>query len=143
MEQDFTELDVTDVDDALRAAQLDASHANFFYDAFLNADVFVPALRADKKPGDWVRLGASERFFPLYLRHEEARAIPVFDRLEKLKVWAGDRAFDYVVLQAHLLLKVIAPEVAVALNEGTAYRYLFTPEILDSLRAAAKPVNPS
>lgn len=130
---------LTEVDEALSAAQANPSHANFFYDAFLNAEVFVPALRADKKPGEWARLKSSERFFPLYLRHEEARAIPVFDRLEKLKTWAGDRAFDYLALQSHLLLKVIAPEIAIVLNEGTPHRYLFVPEVLDSLRSAMKP----
>lgn len=134
---------MTEVDDALRIAQANPSQANLFYDTFLNAEMYIPALRADKKPGEWRRLKLTERFYPLYLRHEEARAIPVFDRLEKLKTWSEDRAFDYLVLQAHLFLKVIAPEVAIVLNEGTQYRYLFTPEILESIRAAVKNVQPN
>ncbi len=132
---------MTKVDEALKAARENPSHANFFYDTFLNAPVFIPALRADKKPGEWRPLKIEERFYPLYLRHEEARAIPVFDTLEKLKTWAENKAFDYLVLQAHLLLKVIAPEIAVVLNEGTPYRYLFTPEVLESLRGAVRPAN--
>lgn len=82
---------MTKVDEALKIAMENPSHANFFYDAFLNAPVYVPALRADKKPGEWRQLKIDERFFPLYLKHEEARAIPVFDTLEKLKTWAEDR----------------------------------------------------
>lgn len=136
-------MDLTEIDEALRAAQEDPKQANYFYDAFLNTEVFIPALAANKRPGEWKRLSASERFFPLYLKQNETRAIPVFDRLEKLKFWAGDRSFDYLTLQAHLFLKVIAPEIFIVLNEGTEYRYLFTPEILESLRQAAKPVVPN
>ena len=138
----MSESPLTEVDEALQAAIANPAHANFFFDAFLNAEVFIPALRADKKPGEWERLKTTERFYPLYLRQGELRAIPVFDRLEKLKAWAGDRAFNYLVLQSHQLLKVIAGEVAVVLNEGTPLRYLFSPEVLESLRQAMQPVNP-
>lgn len=134
---------LTELDEALKVAQANPNHANLFYDTFLNAEVFIPALRADKKPGEWRKLKIEERFFPLYLRHEEVRAVPVFDRLEKMKVWAENKAFDYLVLQSHLFLRVIAPEVAIVLNEGTTFRYLFTPEILETLRQAMKPVSPN
>jgi hypothetical protein len=132
----------TELDEALEAARRDPSHANFFYDAFLNAPMFFPALRADKRPGEWARLDARARFFPLYLHHGEARAIPVFDRLERMKAWAGEKTFDYLVLQASVLLEVIAPEIAIVLNEGIPTRYLFTPEILERLRRAMRPVKP-
>lgn len=131
----------TDVDEALRAAKANPHHANFFYDAFLNAEMYIPVLRADKEPGDWKQLKISERFFPLCLRQGEVKAVPVFDRVEKLKAWADEKAYDYLVLQAHLLLKVIAPEMAIILNENTPDRYYFTPEILQSLRDAVQPVN--
>jgi hypothetical protein len=134
---------LTEVDEALKVAQGNPHYANLFYDTFLNAEVFIPALRADKKPGEWRKLRIEDRFFPLYLRHGEARAVPVFDRLEKLKTWADDKAFDYLVLQAHLFIKVIAPEVSLVLNEGTTFRYLFPPEILETLRQAMKPVKPN
>ena len=133
---------MTELDEALQAAKEDNSQANFFYDAFLNAEVFFPALKADKKPGEWARLSHKERFFPLYLTHGETRAVPVFDTIERMKAWAGEKAFDYLVLQSHLLLRVIAPEISIILNEGTEHRYLFTPEILERLRQAMKPVQP-
>ncbi len=142
MSTQSTPPELTEVEEALLAAQANPAHANLFYDAFLNAPVFIPALRADKKPGEWERLQPSERFFPLYLKHEEQRAIPVFDRLEKLKTWADDKTFNYLVLQAHVLLRIIAPEIAIVLNEGTRYRYLFTPGVLEKLRQAVRPVSP-
>jgi hypothetical protein len=132
----------TELDEALEASRNDARHANFFYDAFLNTALFFPALRADKRPGEWERLPEDMRFFPLYLRHGEARAIPVFDRLERMKAWAEGKSFDYLVLPGSVLLRVIAPEIAIVLNEGTAHRYLFVPEILEKLRDAMRPVRP-
>ena len=131
--------ELTEIDEALKIAKANPQQANYFYDTFLNAEIFVPVLGADKKPGEWKRIKATERFFPLYLRHEEDRIIPVFDRLERLKRWSEDKAFDYILLQSHLFIRVIAPEIAIVLNEGTEYPYLFTANILDSLRNAMKP----
>jgi hypothetical protein len=132
----------TELDEALEASRRDPTHANFFYDAFLNATLLFPALRTDKRPGEWERLPADARFFPMYLRRGEARAIPVFDRLDRLKAWAHGKTFDYLVLPGSVLIRVIAPEIAIVLNEGTAYRYLLVPEILEKLRAAMRPVPP-
>jgi hypothetical protein len=137
------EFELTEVDTALQTAQANPAYANLFFDTFLNAEIFVPALRADKKPGDWVRLNPADRFFPLYLRQGEIRAVPVFDRIEKMKAWADDKAFDYLTLQAYLFLKVVATEVAIVLNEGTELHYFFTPEALETLRTAMKPVSPN
>ena len=130
---------MTSLDEALKIARENPAHANFFYDAFLNSDIFIPAMREDKKEGEWRQLKTSERFFPLYLRQGELRAVPVFDQLEKLKTWAA-RPFDYLVLPAYIFLKVISPDVEILLNEGTPWRYQFTAEILETLRNAVKPV---
>ena len=140
MDKPSTQNELTEVDEALEVAQENPAAANLFYDAFLNADIYVPALRANKKPGEWSQISETERFFPLYLHHEENRAVPVFDRLDKLKTWAETKAFDYLKIKAHLFIKVIAPEIAVVLNEGTEHRYLFIPEILEQLRNALKNV---
>jgi hypothetical protein len=134
---------LTELDRALATAIENPAYANLFYDTFLNTEMFIPALRADKKPGEWEKIALTERFYPLYLRHEETRAIPVFDTIEKMKTWAENKAFNYLVLQSHLLMKVIAPEIALVLNEGTPHRYLFTPSILGTLRQVAKPVAPN
>src|SRR3954465_12673736 len=110
---------MTELNEPLRVAKRTPDHAGFFFDAFLSTQVFIPALSAEKKPGEWKRLKNTERFFPLYLKNGEMRAIPAFDELEKLKTWADDKAFNYLVLHAFLLLKVIAPEISLVLNEGT------------------------
>ncbi len=131
---------MTELDSALQAALENPNEANFFFDAFLNASVWIPAQRADETPATWTAIQASDRFFPLYLRKADAKAVPVFDTLEKLKLWAGERAFDFMVLPAHLFMKVIADDVGILLNEGTPLRYHFTPKTLGMLRSSAKPV---
>lgn len=137
------EVEITSVDEALQVARENKAHANFFYDTFLNATIFVPAQREDKSPGSWKEINASERFFPLYLRKETLRAVPVFDTLAKLQNWAGENSFDYLILPAYLFLKVIAKDVHVILNDNTPYRYEFTADILEKLRTAMAPVKPS
>ncbi len=131
---------MTELDIALHAALENSNQANFFFDAFLNASVWIPAQRADETPGAWTGIEASDRFFPLYLRKAEAKAVPVFDSLEKLKTWADERAFDFMVLPAHLFIKVLAEDVGILLNEGTPFHYHFTPKTLGVLRTAAKTV---
>lgn len=135
-----TEEKLTALDDALRIARESPAHANFFYDAFLNSNLFIPAQREDKQEGEWKQIKATERFFPLYLRQGETKAVPVFDTLEKMQTWAGERAFDYLLLPTLLFLKVIASDVGLLLNESTPWRYQFTVEILEQLRSAARPV---
>lgn len=134
---------MTELDDALEIAIKNPAQANFFFDTFLNTNIFVPALRDGQRPGTWTLIAATERFFPLFLRKEEKRAVPVFDTLEKLRVFAKERDFDYLILPAHIFLKVIAADVGILLNEGTPYRYEFSTDALEKLRAAAKPLPPS
>ncbi len=134
---------MTDLDDALEMAKANPAQANFFYDAFLNATLFIPAQRADKSAGEWRAISKTERFYPLYLKDEEKRAVPVFDTLERLQNWADPTAFDYIELQGHLFLKVIAKDVSVFLNPGVPSNHHFPSDILERLRQSVKVVTPS
>lgn len=133
----------TELDEALDIARANPEQANLFYDTFLNAWLYVPAQNAEKTAGSWTQIAATDRFFPLYLRQGETRAVPVFDKLEKLKAWAEARPFDYLILPAHLFLKVIAPDVGIILNEGTSHRHFFKAETLTAIRNAAQVVKPT
>lgn len=134
---------MTELDQALRAARTNPNQANYFYDTFLNASLFVPAKRATEEESNWDQIKMTERFFPLYLRNGETRAVPVFDTIDRMQDWAEPKIFDYILLKGHLFLKVIAEDVHIVLNEGTDFRYHFTCEILEQLRAAVKPVAPN
>lgn len=134
---------MTPLDQALQAAIEDAQLANDFFDAFLNSPIFIPVMREGAQTGTWTALRPDDRFVPLLMKQGEERAVPVFDTLDKMQEWAGERGFDYLVLTAHVFLKVIAPEVGILLNEGTSLHYRFSPRILEQLRAAMKPMAPA
>lgn len=133
----------TAVDQALQMARDDQKNGNLFYDAFLNADLFIPVKRAKNETGTWSEVAANEPFFPLFLNLEGTKVIPAFDRLDRLQFWAEGRPLDYLKVRSHLFLKTVAHDVAMALNLGNAFHYLFTPEVLTQLRQAVRTVVPS
>jgi hypothetical protein len=141
----------TELDKALevaRGAVKDAkdpgnTHANYFYDTFLNSVLFVPVLLEGKQTGDWSLLGLEDRFNPMFVKHDGAPLIPVFDLLERLKEWASDRQFDYLEIKTHVFVQLLGPKVSLVLNPGTPWNYAFTSQILSSLRNAMRPISPN
>lgn len=133
----------TPLDKALSAALNDPKQGNFFYDVFLNTDLVVPVQEKDSKGGAWKCLGIQDKFYPLFLKFEQGKAVPVFDSLDKIKNWAGMQKLDYILIKGHLLLRMIDPSVFVVINLGMELNYTLTPDILERLRNAMTPVTPS
>ena len=133
----------TSVDIALQLAREDKKTGSLFYDAFLNAELFIPVRREGNDAGTWSETAPNERFFPLFLNLEGTKVIPVFDRLERLQFWADARSLDYLKIRGPLFLKTVGPDVAMALNLGNAFHHLFPADILQELNRAAKTVVPS
>ena len=133
----------TPIDQALQMAREDAKAGNLFYDAFLNSDVFIPVRKEGADQGSWSEVEANERFFPLFLKHQETKMVPVFDRLERLQFWAESRALDYVKVRCHLFLKTLAPDIGVALNLANAFSHFFEAKTVEHLRQATQTVLPS
>ncbi len=130
----------TNLDQALAMAREDANQSALFYDAFLNCDLIVPVRREGADQGSWKEVAADERFFPLFLKAQDTRVLPVFDRLDRLQSWAEEKELDYLKIRCHLFLKTLPPEISIALNLGNAFYHFFNGEILEQLRQAAKPV---
>ena len=133
----------TAIDHALQLARQDAKAGSFFYDAFLNADVFIPVRKEGAQQASWSEVQANERFFPLFLKHQDTKVIPAFDRLERLQFWAESRALDYVKVRCHLFLKTLAPDIGVALNLANAFSHFFDAKTIEQLKQAAQAVLPS
>jgi len=128
------------LDRALASAQQDRTLAPDFYDAFLNSEIVIPVQREDRIAGKWEQLGPKDRFFPLFIEFSEAKAVPVFDTLDRLKTWATGRDLDYLSVKSYVLLQILAPNIALVLNVDTDWTYTFTAEVLDDLRRAMRPV---
>lgn len=133
----------TPLDEAIEDVREDSSFANFFYDTFLNTDIFVPVEIVGQIRGTWRKLGLNESFHPLFITYQNTKVIPVFDRLERLQDWAQGKALDYMQIRCHLLLKMVSPGVAIILNSGLSSSHYFSTEVLDQLRQAMKPVSVS
>jgi len=131
------------IDEALSSALQDPKFANFFYDTFLNAFIFMPVKKEGSSEGTFTELTLKDRFFPLYLNFEKGRAIPCFDSLERLQKWSQGQKFDYLNIKAHSLLKMLDPSMAIVLNPGTAFEYILTSDILELLRNSMRPINPA
>jgi len=131
------------LDEALLGAQEDKAHANFFYDAFLNASLYFPVQKLGSETGDWRELGMTDRFQPLFLSFTESKAVPVFDTLPRMKEWADQKSLDFVILKGFQLLKITNDKMGIILNLGTPFHYTLTPEVLALLRNTMKPITPS
>jgi len=130
----------TELDEALEAARQDKTQANYFYDTLLNTDLAAPVQTVGKTDGNWKQLEPHERFQPLFLAFEKTKAMPVFDSLARMKRWAGARQFDYILLRGHQLIGILGDQGGLVVNAGTPWSYTVTPEILEKLRQAMRPV---
>lgn len=133
----------TTLDKALKTAQTDPKAGNFFYDVLLNTDLVVPVQGKDAKAGTWTCLGIEDKFYPLFLKFDKAKAIPVFDSIDRLKNWAATKPLDYILIKGHLLIRLIDPSIFIVLNLGMELNYTITPEVLEKLRGAMTAVTPS
>lgn len=130
----------TPLDEALKLATQDQNQANYFYDSFLNAELFFPASITGTSTSSWKEIGPTENFHPLFAQFPECKAVPVFDSIERLKGWAGEQILDYVRIKGFILLKILDVKIALVLNPGFKWNYTLTPDILNKIRNAMKTV---
>jgi hypothetical protein len=111
---------------AEQGTQAGDDHAQAFYDAFLNARLYVPTASDDTDlPDDTVSL--------LVADIEGEGIVPVFDSEARLAAWA-EEPVPFTVLPGHALVAQLDPELSVALNVGTDYFKLFVDAELAWLR---------
>ena len=117
---------VSALDRALARAEDGDAQAQAFYDAFLNARLYVPTASDDADPtGDTVSL--------LVADIEGEGIVPVFDSEARLADWA-EEPVPFTVLPGHALVAQLDPDLAVALNVGTTHFKLFVDAELAWLR---------
>lgn len=136
-------MEETILDTALKAALADAKQGNFFYDVFLNTDLVVPVQEKNAGKGSWKCLGIEEKFYPLFLKFENGRAVPIFDTVDKLKNWAATKPLDYILIKGHHLIQMIDPSLFLVINLGMELNYTLTPQVLEQLRNSMTAVTPS
>jgi hypothetical protein len=114
------------LDRALGVAELGDAQAQAFYDAFLNARLYVPTAEDDPDlPTDTVSL--------LVADIEGEGIVPVFDSEDRLATWA-EEPVAFTVLAGHALVEQLDPALQIALNVGTEHFKLFVESELAWLR---------
>lgn len=117
---------LSELDRALARAEDGDAQAQAFYDAFLNARLYVPTATDDAgAPDDTVSL--------LVADIEGEGIVPVFDSEARLADWA-EEPVPFTVLPGHALVAQLDPDLAVALNVGTVHFKLFVDAELAWLR---------
>jgi len=117
----------TPLDAVLAVAERGDAEAMAFYDAFLNARLYVPTTEEDPA-GEAGTVGL------LVAEVEDEGFVPVFDTEARLTDWA-ERELPFTVLAGHTLVEQLDPELQIALNVGTEHFKLFVEPELKWLRA--------
>jgi len=99
-----------------------------FYALFLNTDIHIPT---NKPEGSQ----EGEEFVPLVVKNEGITFLPIFDRYERLKDWAGGKDIAHVQMSAHALIhSSLDPKIHLFLNPGNEYSKEFMSDELAWLR---------
>ena len=118
--------DMTALDAALARADDGDAQAQAFYDAFLQAQLYVPTAEGpDSDPDAGLRLLVAEV--------EDERIVPVFDTHERFAEWA-EADCPFAVVSGFSLVEALDPALSLALNVGLSGFKLFVPDELAWLR---------
>lgn len=136
--------DMTDLDNALAAAQKDQSLADAFYSLFLNTDVLIPTRDTSGMDGGMRRSKEGESFSPIVVESNGVPFLPIFDRMDRLQKWAQGEEITYIQMPAHALIRsTLDPRLHLALNVGTSYFKEFVPDEIAWLRDSFEKQKPT
>lgn len=125
---------MSELDRALKAATDSPERALEFYRLFLGSEFRVPVKAQDETGDGLKKVARDQRFFPLYVKHEEVKYVPAFDSLDRLDTWRENVLLDYIELSGAELVMVLEPAIRIAINLGTDNAHLFTAEEISQLR---------
>jgi hypothetical protein len=116
---------MTPLDKALAEA-IAGRNESVFYNAFLNAMLFIPTVDA---PGHEQvrRAGKGESLSPVIIESEGLKYLMLFDSKERLAAWA-QREIGFAALPGHAIVEMMGTEFHWALNVGTEHVKTFVPD---------------
>ncbi len=136
---------MTELDNALSAAQKDQAKSDSFYNLFLNSDVLIPTHYTTDPTGiEMRRSQEGESFAPIVVESNGVPFLPIFDKMERLQAWAKGQEIAYIQMPAHALIRsTLDPKLHLALNVGTPFFKEFAPDELEWLRRAFENQKPA
>ena len=103
-----------------------------FYNAFLNAEIFIPTHdvpESDQRK----RAGDDESISPIFVASEGIQYLMLFDSQERLGAWA-QKEVGFVALPGHAIVEMMSADTHWALNVGTEYMKTFVPDEIKWLK---------
>lgn len=119
------------LDSAYVAAMQNADEQSTFYNAFFNAELFIPTHTMPKS--DQQRRADDESISPIFVESEGVQYLMLFDSKERLSAWA-QREVGFVAMPGHAVVEMMNTDFHWALNAGTEYMKTFVPDEIQWLK---------
>ncbi len=120
------------LDSAYAAAMKGQEKQSIFYDAFLNAQLFIPT-HSMPETDVQRRAGDDESISPILVELEGVQYLMLFDSKERLSAWA-QREVGFVVLPGHAIVEMMNTDIHWALNAGTEHMKTFVSDEIQWLK---------
>lgn len=120
------------LDSAYVAAMQNADEQSAFYNAFFNADLFIPTHtmpEADQQR----RADDDESISPIFVESEGVQYLMLFDSKERLSAWA-QREIGFVAIPGHAVVEMMNTDFHWVLNAGTKHMKKFVPDEIQWLK---------
>lgn len=123
---------MTPLDQAFVAANMNANKQNEFYTLFLNSTIYIPTHDVPANESTH-RAGQQETINPIIAESNGVAYLMLFDTLDKLKSWTQNQV-GYTGIPGHAIVEMMGTDLHWALNVGTEYSKIFTPDEISWLK---------
>lgn len=111
---------------------METKQETVFYNAFLNATIFIATANAPTQEKE-KRAGGQDTISPIIIESDGAKYIMLFDSKERLLSWAK-REVGFAAIPGHAIVEMMSPEFHWALNVGTEHVKTFVPDEIKWLK---------
>lgn len=122
------------LDSAYAAALADESKKPLFYNAFINAELFIPTHESSESEQNKPE-SENESIAPMFIESDGVNYLVLFDSKQRLTNWAKTEV-DYVALPGHAIVERMNEEFYWVLNPNTKHVKTFNPEEINWLKQA-------
>ena len=120
------------LDSAYAAAMKNADEQSIFYNAFFNAELYIPTHKIPEAEQQR-RAGDNESISPIFVESEGVQYLMLFDSKERLSSWA-QREVGFVAMPGHAIVEMMNTDIHWALNVGTEHMKTFAPDEIQWLK---------
>jgi hypothetical protein len=125
---------LSSIDSAYTAALEDESKKPLFYNAFINAEIFIPTHEPSESEQNKPE-SENETIAPMFIETDGVNYLVLFDSKQRLTNWTKTEV-DFVALPGHAIVERMSEEFHWVLNPNTKHVKTFNPEEINWLKKA-------